>query len=65
MRETSALLDAFEHLPPEEKRTFTKEVLRRAQPFDSGPLEDEEISTASAGLFKSLDDGEDAHPAAR
>jgi hypothetical protein len=27
--ETQVLLEAFEHLPAEEKRTFTQEVLRR------------------------------------
>ncbi len=65
MRETTALLDAFEHLPAEEKRTFTEEVLRRALPFDSPPLEDAAIGAASAALFASLDDGEDAYPATR
>src|SRR5208337_400689 len=39
-RDTEALLGAFEHLPVEEKRAFTQEVLRRSLPFDSGPLED-------------------------
>ena len=50
-RDTEALRDAFEHLPVEEKRTFTQEVLRRSLPFDSGPLEGEEIGAASSGLF--------------
>jgi len=63
-RDTEALLDAFEHLPVEEKRAFTQEVLRRSLPFDSGPLEDEEIGAASAALFESLEE-EDAHPAPR
>lgn len=36
-RETQAPLEAFEHLPTEEKRAFTEEFLRRALPFDSGP----------------------------
>ena len=53
-RDTEALLDAFEHLPVEEKRAFTQEVLRRSLPFDSGPLEDEEIGAASAALFDCL-----------
>jgi len=53
-RDTEALLDAFEQLPAEEKRAFTQEVLRRSQPFDSGPLEDEEIGAASAALFDCL-----------
>jgi len=55
-RETQALLEAFEHLPAEEKRAFTVEVLRRAAPFDSGPLSDEEIGGASAALFNSLEE---------
>jgi len=50
-RDTEALLDAFEHLPVEEKRAFTHEVLRRSLPFDSGPVEDEEIGAGSAALF--------------
>jgi hypothetical protein len=53
-RDTEALLDAFEHLPVEEKRAFAGEVLRRSLPFDSGPLEDEEIGAASAALFDYL-----------
>ena len=63
-RDTEALRDAFEHLPVEEKRTFTQEVLRRSLPFDSGPLEDEEIGAASCALFESLEE-EDGHPAPR
>jgi hypothetical protein len=57
-RETQDLLDAFEHLPEGDKRAFAGEVLRRSLPFDSGPLEDDEISAASAAMFESLgDDG--------
>ncbi len=63
-RETQTLLEAFEHLPAEEKRVFTDEILRRCLPFDSGPLADEEIGAASNALFQSLDK-EDADPAAR
>ena len=62
--ETQALLEAFEHLPAEEKRVFTEELLRRSLPFDSGPLEDEEIGAASKALFESLEE-EDADPEAR
>jgi hypothetical protein len=60
--ETQLLLEAFEHLPAEEKRAFTEEVLRRSLPFDSGALEDEEINSASSSLFKSLgeEDGDAA-----
>jgi hypothetical protein len=64
-RETKALLEAFEHLPAEEKRAFTDEVLRRSLPFDSGPLADEEIGAASVALWESLEDEEDGDPAAR
>ncbi|MCX6614784.1 MAG: hypothetical protein NTZ98_01650 [Acidobacteria bacterium] len=53
--QTAALLDAFASLPVEEKRAFADEILRRALPFDSGPLADEEIEAASAALFESLD----------
>jgi hypothetical protein len=63
-RETEALLEAFEQLPAEEKRAFTGEALRRSLPFDSGPLENEEIGAVSSALFESLDE-EDGHPAAR
>ena len=63
-RGTEAPLDAFEHLPVERRRAFTHEVLRRSLPFDSGPLEDEEIGAASAALFESLEE-EDGHPAPR
>jgi len=63
-RETSALLESFEHLPAEEKRAFTEAVLRRSPPFDSGPLEDEEICAASGAFWESLDE-QDANPAAR
>ena len=51
---TQALLDEFEHLTAEEKRAFRDEVLRRSLPFDSGPIDDEEIGAASAALFESL-----------
>ena len=63
-RDAQALLEAFEHLGAEEKRAFTREVLRRSLPFDSGPLTDEEIGAGSATLFKSLD-GEDGDTTSR
>jgi hypothetical protein len=62
--ETQALLKAFEQLPAQEKQVFAEEVLRRSLPFDSGPLDDEEIGAVSAELFRSLED-EDAGPKAR
>jgi hypothetical protein len=63
-RETTALLEAFEHLPIGEKRAFTEEVLRRLLPFDSGPLENEEIGTVSSALFQLLD-GQDENTTSR
>jgi hypothetical protein len=63
-RETQALLEPFEHLPTEEERAFAEGVLRRALPFDSGPLAHEEIDAAAAALFESLEE-ENADPAAR
>ena len=63
-RDTQALLEAFEQLPAEEKRAFTEELLRRSLPFDSGPLDDEEIGAASAALFESLEE-KDADSQAR
>jgi hypothetical protein len=53
--QTAELLDAFEALPEEEKRIFTAAFLRRAIPFDSGPLEDEETAHAADQLFAALD----------
>jgi hypothetical protein len=58
-QQTNALLQAFETLPAEEKRAFAEEVLRRSLPFDSGPLDAEEVAAASATLFRLLDE-EDA-----
>ena len=57
-RQTAQLLDAFEALPEEEKRVFTAEVLRRAIPFDSGPLDDEETAHATDELLAQLDNEE-------
>lgn len=50
------LLQAFEALPEEEKRAFAAEVLRRALPFESGPLEDDETAHAADQLFAMLDE---------
>ena len=54
-RDTQALLEAFDHLPAEEKCAFTEEVLRRSLSFDSGPLADEDIGAGSDALWQSLD----------
>jgi hypothetical protein len=55
---TSRLLEDYGALPEEEKRIFTAEFLRRAIPFDSGPLEDEETARATDQLFGTLGAGE-------
>jgi len=54
-RQTADLLDAFEALPEEEKRVFTVAFLRRAAPYDSGPLDDEETASAADHLLAGLD----------
>jgi hypothetical protein len=54
-RETSQLLEAFDALPTEEQRAFTAEFLRRAIPFDSGPLDDKETARAAEEIFSMLD----------
>jgi hypothetical protein len=54
-RLTSQLLEDYEALPEEENRIFTAEFLRRALPFDSGPLEDEETARVTDQLFAMLD----------
>jgi hypothetical protein len=62
-KQTAQLLDAFEALPEEEKRLFAVEVLRRAVPFDSGPLDDLETALAADQLFAGLEAAEnDADP---
>ena len=53
--QTSLLLEAFEALPEDEKRVFTVEFLRRAVPFDSGPLEDSEVACAADELLANLE----------
>jgi hypothetical protein len=53
--QTAELLKAFEALPADEKRVFTVEFLRRAVPFDSGSLDDEETAQAADSLFALID----------
>jgi hypothetical protein len=56
-RETQALLDAFERLPTEEKRTFAEEALRRAAraEMDRADLEDARAALAEPGDSLSLE----------
>ena len=53
-RQTSQLLEAFDALPSEEQRAFTAAFLRRAIPFDSGPLDDDETAHAADQIFSML-----------
>ena len=53
--QTAQLLEAFEALPEDEKRVFTVEFLRRAVPFDAGPLDDSEIADAADQLLAGLE----------
>ena len=61
---TQALLEEFEHLPADEKRAFTNEVLRRSLPFRFRAAGGWKFSLASSALFESLDQ-EDGNPQAR
>jgi hypothetical protein len=54
-RQTAQLLQEFDALPEDEKRAFTVEFLRRAVPFDSGPLDDSEIACAADELLRSVE----------
>lgn len=58
-RQTSQLLEAFDALPAEEKRIFTAEFFKRAIPYDSGQLDDEETAHAADELFAMLDQEKD------
>ncbi len=62
---TIQLLEAFESLPEEEKRLFTAEFLRRAIPFDSGPLDDNETAHAADRIFALLSAEEENDAATR
>lgn len=53
-QKTKMLLEAFELLSTEEKQVFVQEILRRSLPFDSGPISDEEIASASSRLIEFL-----------
>jgi len=62
-KQTAQLLEAYEALPEEEKRIFTVEFLRRATPFESGPLDDGETALAADRLLGALETEEnDAEP---
>jgi len=59
IKEASQLLEEFNELPESEKRIFTAEFFRLTLPYDSGPIEDDEIGQAGRSLFAFLDQDED------
>ena len=58
--QVTSLLNSFDALPLSDRQQFASEVLRRTIPFDSGPLDDEEIALAGDALFQELDRSEQA-----
>jgi hypothetical protein len=56
--ETAQLLAAFEALPMPEKQMFVRELFRRLPPYDSGPLDDEEVARAGDQLAAMLEQEE-------
>ncbi len=57
------VIAAFESLPAEEKQAVVKEILRRLPPFDSGPLDDEDVALAGDQLAGSLEQEENGSAA--
>jgi hypothetical protein len=49
------VIAAFESLPPEEKQSVAREILRRLPRFDSGPLDDNEVALAGDQIAAMLD----------
>ncbi len=56
------VIAAFELLPAEEKQAVAKEILRRLPPFDSGPLDDQEVALAGDRLAAMLEREENGSP---
>ena len=52
------LLQEFEALPEEEKQVVMFEFLRRAVPYDSGPIDDGETARSADDLFRASRDSE-------
>ena len=55
------LLESFEQLPEDDKRTVVLEILRRAIPFDLPDLSEEELVQSAEELFLTLDREESRH----
>jgi len=52
------VISDFESLPAGEKQAVAKEILRRLPPFDSGPLDDNDVALAGDQLAAMLDEEE-------
>ncbi len=52
------LIAAYESLPADEKQVVVKEILRRLPPFDSGPLNDEQVALAGDQLATMIEEEE-------
>jgi len=48
------LIAAYESLPADEKQEVAKEILRRLPPFDSGPLNDDQVALSGDELAAML-----------
>ena len=59
----SAVLDAFEQLPPQEQRMVVAQLLHRTGMNDYGALSDDDLTAAGDERFQTLDE-EEANAAA-
>ena len=53
------LIAEFESLPVEDKQAVAKEILRHLPPYDSGPLDDQEVARAGDRMAAMLDEEEE------
>ena len=52
--DTAKLFSEFEALPVEQQQEFLREVMNHLPPWDSGPLSDDAVATASDALAAML-----------
>ena len=55
---SAQVIAAYESLPTQEKQLVVKEILRRLPPFDSGPLDDEQVARAGDQLAAAFEEDE-------
>ena len=55
---SARVIAAYESLPTQEKQLVAKEILRRLPPFDSGPLDDEEVALAGDQMAAGFEEDE-------